>query len=341
MRVDPAAAIPGGEVVIHCERFDTKQRAECAVWFDNARGQIVGASPTRVLAIVPDDEKTDGEVELTLQSNEWQRSEPSRVVLGRKLADELHLVANPAVDPEDGSLILTRSGSRGQRLPTTMFRLEAGINSDVVPLTGDVINPTGIAFDRDGQMFVTSRMDGVVYRMSSASEPTAFARDLGVATGIAFDRRGDLYVGDRTGTIHRVNSIGEAREWAQIEPSVSAYHLAFGADDALYVTGPTVSSYEAVWRIDESGDAEVFYRGLGRPQGLAFDTEGNLYVAASWHGRRGIVRIAPDGTDAEMAVAGMNVVGLCFDAADNMVVATNDAVYRLPLGIRGALLQRG
>ncbi len=85
-------------------------------------------------------------------------------------------------------------------------------------------------------------------------------------------------------------------------------------------------------------ERQAFYRGLGRPQGIAFDHDGNLYVAASLRGRRGIVRISPDGSEAEMAVAGMNVVGLAFSAAGDMVVATNEAVYSLPLGIRGTLL---
>src|SRR5260370_28673686 len=95
-----------------------------------------------------------------------------------------------------------------------------------------------------------------------------------------------MYVGDRTGTIYLVNGIGEEKAWATLEPSVSAYHLACGPDNALYVTGPTVSSFDSIMRIDQDGEASVFFRGLGRPQGLAFDREGNLYVAASWRGPR-------------------------------------------------------
>jgi sugar lactone lactonase YvrE len=147
-----------------------------------------------------------------------------------------------------------------------------------------------------------------------------------------------MFIGDRSGTIFRINEIGEATPWAEHEPSVSAYHLAFGPDDALYVAGPTVSSFDAITRFDKLGIPEVFYRGLGRPQGLAFDREGSLYVAASLHGRRGVVRISPDGTSAELLVAGMNVVGLAFSPGGEMIVATNDSIYSLPLGIEGTLL---
>jgi sugar lactone lactonase YvrE len=147
-----------------------------------------------------------------------------------------------------------------------------------------------------------------------------------------------MFVGDRTGTIFKVNEIGEASEWAAHEPSVSAYHLAFGTDDALYVSGPTVSSFDAITRFDKFGKAEVFFHGLGRPQGLAFDVKGNLYVAASLRGRRGIVRISPDAKEAELLVAGMNVVGLAFGPNTDMIVATNDSVYRLKIGVEGLLL---
>ncbi|HVF51033.1 MAG TPA: hypothetical protein VNA19_13145 [Pyrinomonadaceae bacterium] len=335
VRVDPAAAIAGGEVAIECESFDTSNLRLCQASFDDKRGWLVGVSPRRVLAIVPDIEE-GGEVAVHLESGDGLRSAQASLVVGRKLAEDLHPVASPAFDPDDGSLYVTRSGSRGQRMPVSLFRIETG--GELVSLHGEITNPTGIAFDRTGQMYVTSRMDGTVYRVSHFGEVVPFARNLGVATGIAFDSAGRMYVGDRRGTIFRVNEIGEAEEWASLEPSVAAYHLAFGPDDALYVTGATVASSEAVVRIDEDGVPDVFFRGLGRPHGLAFDREGNLYVAASYRGRRGIVRIDGEGREARLFVAGVNVVGLAFSAEGDMAVATNEAVYRLPLGIRGTLL---
>ncbi len=337
VRVEPAAAIPGGEVSVECSGYDTSNVRECRVTFDGDEGRMVGAAPWRVLALVPETLEEGGAVEVLLESGDGVSAGPARLNVGRRLAEDVHMVANPAVDPDDGSVYVTRSGTRGQRMPVSLFRIDP--TGEMAGVTGEITNPTGIAFDSLGQMYVTSRMDGTVYRVTPFHEVVPFARDLGVATGLAFDRAGRMYVGDRTGTIHRVNGRGESEVWALLEPSVAAYHIAFGPDENLYVTGPTVSSYDSVQRIDRDGRASVFFKGLGRPNGLAFDVEGNLYVAASYKGRRGVVRVSADGSEAGLAVAGMNVVGLCFNAAGDMIVATNEAVYSIPLGIKGALVK--
>jgi sugar lactone lactonase YvrE len=122
--------------------------------------------------------------------------------------------------------------------------------------------------------------------------------------------------------------------YATLEPSVSAYHLAVGPNGNLFVTGPTTSSYDAVYEIDAHGTVAVFYRGLGRPQGLAFDAAGNLYVAASLKGKRGIVRITPD-KQASLFVSGQNLVGLAFAPGRSLVLATGTGLYHLAWNIEG------
>jgi sugar lactone lactonase YvrE len=333
LNIDPPYAIAGGEIVIECADFDTSDPGLCAVIIGDSVAPIVALGPRRVLAIVP--ETRGGEVEVRLQSG-GRISEPARLTVARKLAGDLHPVANPAFDPDDGALFVTRSGSRGEELPVTLFRIDIG--GDVAEYSGDIPNPTGIAFGPDGEMFVTSRLEGVVYKVTPFKEAVAFARNLGVATGIAFDRRGVMHVGDRTGTIFKVNGIGEEGAWTQIEPSVSAFHLAFGPDESLYVTGPTVTSFDSICRINPDGETDVYFKGLGRPQGLAFDVDGNLYVAASLRGRRGIVRISPDGEEARIVVAGVNLVGLAFSASGEMAVVSIDSVYSLATQIKGTLL---
>lgn len=335
LSINPPRAIPGGEIFIECEDFQITDIENFGCFFDGQAARVVGASPNRVIAAVPTDADFDtAEVEVHLESG-GERSNSFNITVGKRIAEDLHIVANPAVDPKDDSIILTRSGSRGQQLPATLFRLEkTGFLTEIV---ADVLNPTGIAFDRDGQMLVTARADGEVLRVSD-DEVSSFATELGVATGIAFDKKGAMFVGDRGGTIYRVTDAGVPESFALIEPSVSAYHLAFGADEKLYVTAPGLSSFDAIYRIDRDGFDEVFYRGLGRPQGLAFDRAGNLYAAACAGGRHGIVRIEPDAETAEIFVAGLNVVGLCFTRQGELIVATNDTVYSLPVGIEGTLL---
>jgi sugar lactone lactonase YvrE len=327
IRIDPLLALPGAEVMIDCENLDTSDPTLCAVWFGSQRAPIVALAPRRVLAIVPE-LKQSGLTKVVIESR-GERSESASIEVGKQLAEDLHPVANPAFDPDDGSLFVTRSGSRGEQLPVTLFRID--VSGEVTEFSGDITNPTSIAFDSSGQMFVSSRMDGVVYRITPFKEAVPFARNLGVATGIAFDAADTMYVGDRTGTIYKVNGIGEETAWAQLEPSVSAYHLAFNSAGDLFVTGPTVASFDCVWRVNPRGEVSVFYKGLGRPQGLAFDGLGNLCVVASLRGRRGVVRISPDGKDARMFVAGMNLVGLAFSVTGDLAVASTDSIYSLTL----------
>jgi hypothetical protein len=125
--------------------------------------------------------------------------------------------------------------------------------------------------------------------------------------------------------------------FATLEPSVSAYHLAFNAAGTLLVTGPTTSSNQAIHAIDRDGNISVFFQGLGRAQGMAFDVDDNLYVAASLQGQRGIVRITPS-RQATFAVSGNNLVGLTFVEDGCAVLATRDALYHVALDIEGRSL---
>lgn len=332
--IDPPRAIPGGEVFIECENFQVDADLDYGCYFDGQPARLVGASSNRVMAIVPENLDST-ETEVYLESG-GDRSESFNLAVGRKMADDLHIVANPAIDPRDDSIVVTRSGSRGQQLPVTLFRLET--DDYLQEMSTAIMNPTGLAFDRDARLFVTNRAEGEVSRVDRDEELTTFAANLGVATGLAFDSDGTLYVGDRSGTIYKVSGLGDAEPFVTLEPSVSAYHLAFDREDNLFVTAPTLSSYDAIFKIDRNGFVEQFYRGLGRPQGMAFDREGNLYVGGCIGSRRGIVRITPAARIAELFAAGMNVIGLCFNRKGEMIVATNEAVFNLPVGIYGTLL---
>ena len=95
LRIDPPYAVPGAEVTIDCEDLDTSDPTLCAVWFGDERAPIVALSPRRVLAIVPE-VKPDGRVAVSLDSPGIQ-SDSASLVVGKRLAEDLHPVANPAL----------------------------------------------------------------------------------------------------------------------------------------------------------------------------------------------------------------------------------------------------
>jgi sugar lactone lactonase YvrE len=187
-------------------------------------------------------------------------------------------------------------------------------------------------------MYVTNRAEGTVSRIDRGEVAVVVASDLGVATGIAFGPDGAMYVGDRSGTVYRVFEDGSKETFALIEASVAAFHIAFGPDGKLYVSSPGFASHDFVYSIDPDGLVERYARGLGRPQGLAFDRDGNLYVAACFRGRHGVVRIDAETREIEHFIAGNSVIGLCFTRNGEMIVATGDGAYSLNLGIYGTLL---
>lgn len=326
-RIAPSAAIPGGEIALIGSGFSSRGAMKPVVRFGEAEGGLSLVSANRVVAQVPGD-SVDGFVSI---ESGGHRSEPVHVSIGRQIADNLQPVANPAVDFE-GNAYVTFSGPRGQRVPVSLYKVLGG--TQIKPFVTSLMNPSGLAFNKAGDLFVSCRNDGTIHRVMADGRSEEWMEGMGIATGIAFDHDGNLYVGDRSGTIFKISSSREIFVFATLEPSLAAYHLAFHPDGDLYVTGPTTSSFDRIYRITKNGEVTTFYRGLGRPQGLAFDVDANLYVAASYGGRRGIVRISPQG-HGELVLSGSQIVGMALQPTGRAMIATVNALYSLDWGVRG------
>lgn len=326
----PSAAMPGGEVEVRGVHLDPAGSRLPYASIGDTFAPVLLSRADRAIVSVPEGSISGN---LVLHRN-GELSNSLAVRIAVPMAENVHPVANPVVDA-NGQVFTTLSGERGQSTPVSIFRIQRDFQ--MVPFVRDLMNPTGLAFDREGYLYASSRAEGTVYRISPEGEIATYAEGMGIATGIAFDDAGNLYVGDRSGTIFKISPSREIFVFATLEPSIAAYHLAFNAEGTLLVTGPTTSSNQAIYAIDRDGDLSIFFQGLGRAQGIAFDVDDNLYVAASLHGQRGIVRITPD-RHASLAVSGNNLVGLAFVEDGCAVLATRDALYHVALDIEGRSL---
>ena len=335
-RITPIAAMPGGEIDVYGRHLEPLDAHVPHATIGDTAAPVILSRPTHATVRVPEG-SISGDLILHRSATE---SNPLNVRVAVPMAENLHPVANPAVDAE-GNVYATVSGGRGQAVPVSIFQIQRDFQ--IRPFVRDLLNATGLAFDPDGYLYASSRAEGTVYRISPEGAISTYAEGMGIATGIAFDRFGNLFVGDRSGTIFKISrgnpsgTSGEIFVFATLEPSIAAYHLAFNSEGTLFVTGPTTSSNQAIHAIDHDGTTTVFYQGLGRAQGMAFDIDDNLYVAASLRGQRGIIRITPR-REASLAISGNNLVGLAFLEDGNATLATRDALYHVSVDIEGRKL---
>lgn len=319
--IQPEAAVEGGRVVIAGHGFPLDGPTLPVVTIGGAPARVVFAAPSRIDAIVPAVRETPATVSVAGAANTLSLN------VGPVVATGLHQVDSPAID-RDGNLFVTYSGTRGQQVPVSIFRVAPGGTRDTYSST--IVNPTSMAFDGDGRLFVSSRFEGTVYQVFDDGRAEAFATDLGVACGLAFTVDGTLLVGDRSGTIFAVDRAGASSTFAALPASIAAFHLAVGDDD-LFVAGPTLAPTDAVYRVSlQSGQVSELTRAFGRPQGLAVNAAGDLYVVDALAGASGLFRVDRQTGERSLAVAGPGLIGVAFDRRGGMVVCSNDTAYRFP-----------
>ena len=318
--IRPSKAIEGGRITIEGSDFPVGGPTLPVVQIGDVPARVVFASSTKLTVVVPAGLEA-GRAPVRISG---VPGETAFVDVAAPVATGLHQVDNPVFDRR-GNLYVTFSGNRGQEVPVSIFRVTP--NGTRETFSTGIVNPTSMAVDAEDRLYVSSRFEGTVYRVGDDGSVQPFATDLGVACGLAFAPDGTLYVGDRSGTVFRVDRNGHAEMFATLPASVAAFHLAMGPDGALYVTGPTLSPYDSLYRIGADGTVATRYSGFGRPQGLAFDPRGQMFVVDALAGASGLYRVPAVG-DPELVLSGPGLVGVAFDAGGTLVVASNDTAYR-------------
>ena len=316
--VIPPRVVEGGRVALTGSDLSTEIVPSVVVGNEPAR--TLFASSSKIVIDLPEDIE-GGPTPVRIAS---VPGETIYLSVGAVWATGLHQVDNPVFDPA-GNLFVTYSGSRGQESPVSVFRVTPEGSRE--PFVSGIVNATSLAIGPDGHLYVSSRFEGAVYRVKADGSHEQVAADLGVACGLTFDDDGSMYVGDRSGTIFRVRE-GKATAFATLPASVAAFHLAMSEDGELFVSGPTLGTYDHIHRISRDGEVRTVPTPFGRPQGLAFSPDGALHVIDALAGASGLYRFASLDSEPELIVSGGSLIGVAFGPNGELVVASNESVYR-------------
>src|SRR5437773_10773819 len=130
--VAPALALTGGEIRITGSKLRPPDLRPPRVQFGDIQAAVVVSSDAFLVARVPEG-ATSGPVVVATNGNV---SNAHTVKVAVPIAENLHPVTNPAVDAE-GNIFVTFSGSRGQKVPVSIFKIDTDYN--VKPLVSEMM----------------------------------------------------------------------------------------------------------------------------------------------------------------------------------------------------------
>src|SRR5271170_4899794 len=121
--VRPKAALPGGEIEVHGANLGASnspsglQQPHSAI--GGSAAQVLLSRSDRLVVRVPEAASPSPRLEVFRNGS---RSNQIEVHVARLLAENVHAVASPAVNP-DGEVFVTFSGPRGQQTPVSVFKI--------------------------------------------------------------------------------------------------------------------------------------------------------------------------------------------------------------------------
>ena len=324
----PAAALPLGEVELTGAHLGPSSAfGPPAVLVDGQPAQVLMSRPSRLAFRVPEQAAT-GLIEVRNPAG-VSNAAPLRVA--RQLTDGLHPVTSPAVS-RSGMIYATISGPRGKQTPVSVVRISP--DGRGTPFVTGILNATGLAFNPDGDSLSPraprATSTASTGRASPPSTPRAWAwpparpsTPRAISSSATAAAPSSRSIPQRQIFVH-----------ATLEPSVAAYHLAVDAAGTLFVTGPTLSSNDAIWAIEPTatpapGSAAWAVRRGWRSQRKAT----SMWPPASMAGAAWCA--SPPEGEAALVLAGANLVGVAFSPLGTTILATNDAVYDVDLGVEG------
>lgn len=159
----------------------------------------------------------------------------------------------------------------------------------ISPMGGDIVGPDDLAFDDEGNLYVTEITEGRVSMLAPDGTARVLRDDMPVANPITY-YRGRLIAGEcRPGAriLELDRNGGVPRVILDNVPMANAFEV--GPDGKLYF--PVMGTNE-IWRVAlEGGRPEVVARDLGMPDSVKFDPRGQIVSTQAATGQ--VLRIDP------------------------------------------------
>ena len=195
-----------------------------------------------------------------------------------------------------------------------------------VVISTALANPTGIATDASGNLFVANVGDGAVYKFAGGSgSGVPFKTGFNTPFNMATDAAGNVFVADAGDqAIEKLPAAGGT----QVPFATGQYGNTGVAVDAagnVYATNANAASLYKV----TAGGAVTLNNSLALPYAVAADAKGNLYVADP--GAAAVDKLSTNGTLLGTVGSGISYpTDLVTDAQGNIYVTDNNAVKMIP-----------
>jgi hypothetical protein len=178
---------------------------------------------------------------------------------------------------------------------------------------GGFSEPTGVAIDNAGNVFVADEILNAVFKVTPAGVLTTAVSGLAGPFGLAIDFAGNLYISEPSAaTVYKVTPAG-------VKTTVGTglsnpYDLALDPAGDLYIADYSSGN---IYKVTPAGTQAPVATGINAPTGVALDAAGDLYVTS--YGGGTLLEFAPGGSPVTLASGLLGPYAVALDPGGNLL----------------------